>query len=639
MLLLPRLRRLALASLASLTLIALAGCSEEVVTYDAPDRAPGVRAPRTAACDGMDPLRCLLPWPSSTFTVADPTSPTGIRIAVEEASLTAIEDDPASLNRADGFSRVTPLVTGFAAKLDPAAEGAVQLLVAQPDHPAFGEAVPLRIELRPSVDTEGETLVIAYPRRPLDPGVDYVAVVTDALRAEGGAALGASRAAQVALALAEPASQDEADLAGYHAPTRALLDRAGIDAGGVLRVWDFTTRSAEDATRRLAAMRDGARAAVTAGEVSVAIDLVEPGSGEVAAIVEGRVIGLPAYVGEAGLTLGGDGLPVASGTREAPFRVVIPAGAGDYRFVMYGHGMGGNFHDNAFDAELAGGGVAKVGIELYGWTEDTVIDTFVSLLKMFHGTQRSTAFLMQAIADGSAIQEAMVGPLGDALAAATLGGVANPAAGRRPDPSYPLWAGGSLGGTIGLVYASGDPTMHAAVLNVPGAGWTGFIAGSMVYSTLEGLLKGAYAGDLNLAHAIAMSQTNWDDIDGATWIEPLRAKESVLLIQESIGDPVLPNPGSEIVAVTADALQVGAVLEPIEGLTAAEEAVGRSGITQYHVPGTDALDVHGFAARDTPGGVAAREQIEAFLLSVYAGAPRIQVPASCPGGSCDFTGM
>lgn len=633
-----RPRTATLAALALAALATLAGCSDDAaVHYDAPDREPGARAPRTAACDDMDPLRCLLPWPSSTFMAADPASPTGVRLAVDRSSLVAADDDPATLNRADGFSRITPLVAGFAARLDPPPEEAVALVLAQPDHPAYGEVVPLRIQVFPSADDERESLVFAYPRRPLEPGADYVAVVTDALRAEGGGALAASRPALVALGLTEPASQGEADLAGYHAPTRAALERAGIDAAHVLRVWDFTTRSAEDATRRLAAMREGARAALAAGEVGVAIDLVTPGSGSVAAIVEGRLTGLPAYAGDEGLHLDDAGLPVASGAREAPFRVALPAGAGDYRFVMYGHGMGGSYHDDAFDEELAAAGVAKVGIQFYGWTEDDVIDTFVSLLRMFEGTHHSTAFLMQAVADGAAIQAAMTGPLGDALSAAELGGAPNPAAGRRPDGTIPIWAGGSLGGTMGLVYASADPDMRAAVLNVPGAGWTGFIPGSMVYSTLEGLLKGAYAGDLNLAHALAMSQGNWDDVDGAAWIDSIREKQPAFLIQESIGDPVLPNPGSETVAITSDALQVGAVLVPIEGLDAAGAAIGRSGITQYLVPDTEALDIHGFAARDTPAGAAAREQIRSFVQSVFAGAPAVEVPAGCPGGSCDFT--
>ena len=49
----------------SLGLLLLHGCSGEdgLPSFDVADRLPGVRAPRTAACDDMDQTRCLLPFP------------------------------------------------------------------------------------------------------------------------------------------------------------------------------------------------------------------------------------------------------------------------------------------------------------------------------------------------------------------------------------------------------------------------------------------------------------------------------------------------------------------------------------------------------------------------------------------------
>ncbi len=52
-------------------------------------------------------------------------------------------------------------------------------------------------------------------------------------------------------------------------------------------------------------------------------------------------------------------------------------------------------------------------------------------------------------------------------------------------------------------------------------------------------------------------------------------------------------------------------------------------------------NVHGFAARDTPAGVAAREQIVGFIRSLWAGSMRVTIPSGCamntPPGSCDFS--
>jgi hypothetical protein len=316
---------------------------------------------------------------------------------------------------------------------------------------------------------------------------------------------------------------------------------------------------------------------------------------------------------------------------------MIPAGTGDYPFVMYGHGMGGTYHDDLFDHELASYSVGKVNIEFHGWTEEEVVPTFVNFTKVFIGAHHSSALLMQAVADGEAIQKAMLGVLGDALAAPELGGMPNPAAGRRPQFDAPLWTGGSLGGTMGRVCASSAKEPYSGVLNVPGAAWTHFIPKASVFGIIAALLKNPYEGNLNALHALAMSQGVWDDIDGAVWAAELEGRGSVFLLQESMGDPVLPNPGSEMAAVATGADQVGKVLSPIVGVSPVEEAVGRTALTQYRVPDMEELDIHGFAARDTPAGAAAREQIQSFLLSVLAKDPKITVPSGCKGGSCDFS--
>jgi hypothetical protein len=463
----------------------------------------------------------------------------------------------------------------------------------------------------------------------------------DDLPIDSGSAPAPSRAALVALGREPARSPEEAKLAGYHAPTRAALAKAGIEPERVIRVWDFTTRSQEDATARLRAMRAAAAKAVEMGEVSVAIDsVITPPDASIALIVEGQLTNLPSFASpdlDKGLTLDADRMPVPTGSRAAPFRVLIPAGTGDYRFIMYGHGMGGSYHDDLFDRELAKNGVGKVNIEFHGWTDADVIDTFVNFTRVFIGAHHSTALLMQSVADGEAIQKAMLGPLGDALAAPEIAGQPNPAAGRRPTFDVPVWAGGSLGGTMGLVFASSAKESYAGVLNVPGAAWTHFVPTASVFNLVSALLLNPYAGNLNVLHAIAMSQGCWDDIDGAIWASELEGRGSVFLLQESMGDPVLPNPGSEMAAVVTGADQVGAVLSPIMGVSPVEVAEGHSAITQYRVPDTDELDIHGFAARDTPAGTAAREQILAFLLSVYAGKPAITVPPGCKGGSCDFS--
>jgi hypothetical protein len=228
------------------------------------------------------------------------------------------------------------------------------------------------------------------------------------------------------------------------------------------------------------------------------------------------------------------------------------------------------------------------------------------------------------------------------LAAPMLGDVANPAAGRYPRAEGAIWTGGSLGGTMGLVYTRSEPRMIAGVLNVPGAAWSHFITGSSLYPAARLALLTSYpSGDYEIHIAVGMSQLNFDDVDGATWggANP----ERPMLFQESMGDPVLPNIGTEMAAASAGAAQVGAVLADLPDARRVSEVTSGSALTRFRVPATvtGPYNVHGFAARDSMAGVAAREQIVGFIRSLWAGSMRVTIPATCaantPPGSCDFS--
>ncbi|MCU0656814.1 MAG: hypothetical protein MUF64_16640 [Polyangiaceae bacterium] len=638
--------------LACFSPLALAACSDEEPppaspSFSAQPRDPADRTPRTAPCDEADPRRCLLPWPSSTFTRADPSSATGLRLAVEASSLFSSGDDPATLNLADGFSRVTPLATMFPGEVAPVPDaldgrGPIRLLLAQHDAADRGRAIPLRFQVSTgSTDDEVllESLVLAFPLEQLAPASDYVVFVLDELPSS--IPQTAPRSVRLSLGLEAPQDQQEAELQAYHAPTRALLAGASVDLNRVTRVWNFTTRSEEDPKRRLRAMREATAAAVAEGRATVAIEKMEVRSeGPVAAVVEGKIKGLPLFVEEtegAGLKLGASGEPEALRDHDAPFRVTLPAGQGSYRVVLFGHGTGGSYRNNDFDGDLAEAGVSKVSMQFYGWTDDEVIDTFSGFSRIAVGSHHSTARLMQAIADGAAIEEALRGPLGSALEGAELAGQPNPAAGRKMDASVPVWLGGSLGGTMGALYTGSAPRRFAGVFNVGGAAWTHFIPSSLPFTLVNLLLKSQFGGDLNVLAALATTQGTWDEIDGATWSRELSAPGQAFLIQESMGDPVLPNPGTEALARVTAAVLVGQPLQAVPGVSSAASVAGASALTQYRVASEDSSAIHGFAARNEPAGKAAREQIFAFLTSVWAGAPVITVPASCPEQRCDFS--
>jgi hypothetical protein len=395
-------------------------------------REAGVRAPITADCNALEDIHCLLPWPSSSFLVADASTATGVRVEVSAASMNA--EDEANVWAADGFSRATSVLTGLGSFLDPATVatppthvgGALRLYVASPDHPDYGQEVPLRLETIDQLRGEmGQTLVLGDPLVLLDPATDYVAVLTDTVRTRTGDAVPVPHSTRIALGLEAPASEAEAELAGYHAPTAALLREVGVDPAHVLRAWDFTTRSQDDPRHLLLAIRDATLAALERGEIEFVIDdVTHRESGDIATIVRGHMTGLPDFIDDSrDLVLDADGTPRASGTDESPFRVVIPRGTGDYRTVLFGHGAGGSANDGTFDEALAAEGIAKVGMELTGFHGDVLLQTIMALGdRLFVGIRRAVGPLMQAIAQAVAIERALGGPLGDVLSAETLGG-------------------------------------------------------------------------------------------------------------------------------------------------------------------------------------------------------------------------
>ena len=361
-----------------------------------------------------------------------------------------------------------------------------------------------------------------------------------------------------------------------------------------------------------------------------------------ALIAQGRITGVPSAEGEDGhLVLDEDGLPVTVGTRDAPFRVVIPSGEGDWPVILYGHGMGGDVSDASFDATMTDNGGGKVGLEWQGWTSDDMMENLLLLPKaMLSGSERSTSGLLESLADARLVLEALDGPLGAALAAETVGGVTNPAAGRWPDTREPVYVGGSLGGTMGAVYAMSEPRVHYAALNVPGAGWSHMIPGSDLYAIMEGFVQATYGDEVDVTLALLMAQGAWDEVDGAAWADEARDDGDMFLLQESIGDPILPNIGTAILAAALGAVQLDPDIEDVLGLTHTDGPVTDGMVLeQFRVPDTGVYDVHGFADRDTEAGRAARDQIFGFLMGALDGAPIIAHPERCDAtadGSCDW---
>src|SRR5215210_9357867 len=68
-----------------------------------------------AGCDFLDPAVCQFPWPNNLFTKRDKSTDTGLRLALRKSAMPRNKDgtpiDPTDMNRADGFSPGSAMLT------------------------------------------------------------------------------------------------------------------------------------------------------------------------------------------------------------------------------------------------------------------------------------------------------------------------------------------------------------------------------------------------------------------------------------------------------------------------------------------------------------------------------------------------
>lgn len=620
----------------------LLACSQ-VTPREAGDRTP----PPAADCDPLDPVHCLLPFPSNSSMVADASTETGLRMAFDPSSL-GVDDDPSFLNLADGFSRITGVAVAFDQVLDPSiasesvlpaveGTGPLQVFNAQVGSDRYGQRMAYWTELYDASNVSSErTMLVGRPEEVLEANADHVFVVLDS---SGGAV---TESVQVALGLTEPRGSDEEALAAHYAPTADFLVEQGIDLESVVRFGEFTTRSEADPQKRMEAMMAALEDA--SSDLGVEIDaVVEPADPAVAAIVRGRLTGAPSFLNDDGtLELDADGNPSIVGTADIEFRISIPADVENYRVVLYGHGTGGDVTDSSFDTELAEYGIAKLNLRFDGWTGTDFVGTLGDLSAFLEGSERSTSGLLESLAGGTVLVTSLGGALGETLSAETLGGEPNPAAGQVPRSDEVVWMGGSLGGTLGAVIVSADPRLTKAVLNVPGTGWSHMIPHSLLYDVgLGDALEGNYGSIVDLQIVLLAGQVSWDDVDGAVWADKALDVGGSFLLQQSMGDPVLPNLGTRLLARSLNAVQLEPSLEPLYGAETTTDTVQTgAALEQFWVADTGPYDVHGFAARNTIAGDAALEQILLFAQDAWEGQTPMSHPSICTDqgadGTCDF---
>ncbi len=548
--------------------------------------------------EGCNPFatsdECLLPLPSAFYQAADPTSPTGVRVAIPQEGLPVepgaptLDLDP--INTADGCSPAGPILVHFGADIDPTQltrQGELlESLVADNPIALFDLETGERIMFMSEMDMnhvdgyDGRYALIIRPMQPMQMAHRHVAVLTRDLRDDASAPL-ETPAAFAALRDGVPTTHGEIEeIRPHYEEIFAFLAVRGYPRDDLLLAWDFMVASEDYLTGSVRAMREEAWPEIAGTGLGYTVDSVEDNpDGNAARLVKGTFV-VPTFLnGDSVFEYDADHHPVRQPDQSFPFTLLIPKRSQEddetLPLVVFGHGLFGTGQGSLAGGKLGTmaqlcqeGGVVMIATDWIGLSGGDLNLILTEVIPDLNRIALVTDRLQQSIINALTLTELAVGALSsDPLIQVS----ASPLI----DESKIYYVGGSLGGIQGSSFVSMSPRVTRAVLDVPGCGWLNMLTRSTHWNMISPVVNFHYPDPLLKQIGIALLQALFDLSDPVNltvhlYKSPLddAPGERALLLHEAIGDSQVPNLASEMLARA-----IGAhIMEP----------------SVYHVPGLPA---------------------------------------------------
>ncbi|MCK5798268.1 MAG: hypothetical protein KAI47_13845, partial [Deltaproteobacteria bacterium] len=183
-----------------------AGSNTDAATHPGDGSVDAERYPNQPGGDPLVPEVAALPYPSDFFLVADPTTKTGRRVAFVAEALPP-QVPPKTINGADGFSRITPIVVFLPGSVDdatlpPADDPAATLKTSSPVllvEAGTKMLVPILAENDCNAPIDAMRTLLIRPLRALEPKKGYVVILTNKLKNKAGEAHHANTAVRALL--------------------------------------------------------------------------------------------------------------------------------------------------------------------------------------------------------------------------------------------------------------------------------------------------------------------------------------------------------------------------------------------------------------------------------------------------------
>lgn len=343
------------------------------------------RADNADRCDPTDPSVCLLPFPNDLYTVPDRTTATGRRVNLNLLSMPSNRAgkpiDPADINRNDGFSPGSPIVTRVPGLDNPEAARRTGIVPLTDMARAYDTRQPVVVinartgqrqliwaELDSNPTDPSKVELVIHPGTNLDEGARYIVALRN-LRDRAGRPLAAGTAFRLYRDHILTTNGTFEARRGHEESLFDSLARAGIDRDSLYLAWDFTVGSERSLSERQLSIRDAAfrqlgdtnladrtvQGHAPPYTISKVTNFTPQQNDKIARQVEGTVT-VPCYLNAPGCPTGSrfafapgstHGPPVAipGNTTEARFTCNVPRVAlaqGGARPGLYGHGLFGS---------------------------------------------------------------------------------------------------------------------------------------------------------------------------------------------------------------------------------------------------------------------------------------------------------
>lgn len=537
---------------------------------------PAIDVADAGRCETLGQARCLLPFPSDAYTVEDPATDTGRRVALDVASMPVnvggTPIDPTELNRNDGFSPGA-LIMAEVPGLDltrtdePRIDDLGRALL--PDSPVMvidadtRERIPVFAEIDQA--SLGRTpLLLVRPVRNLEEGHRYVVGLRN-LRRSDGSLIEPDRAFRVyrdniPTFIPEVEARRPAMFQNL-----TVLAEAGMVLEDIHLAWDFTVASRRSLTERSLSIRDQTFDALGAtGTPDFTIDaVVDAPNADTLRRIRGHFTapnfltgdGSPGNAFHYDDPTDPDALPAPNGTYEANFICNIPRAAVGSdgtavpgRSLIYGHGLLGEANQvNGFAGLGNRYNYTMCATDWIGMaTED--LPNVAAVLGDLSGFDTMADRMQQGILNFQILGRLLNSVEGFATDPAFRVGSDDRAA-FRPDSL--VFNGNSQGGIMGGALTALSNEFERAVLGVPGMNYSTLLSRSIDYDPFSAINSVAYPDPFDQTFGQALIQMLWDRGESNGYAhhvteDPLPGTRSheVLLI-EAFGDHQVTNIATE----------------------------------------------------------------------------------------------